>query len=124
MGLPKNNMNVKLTCPSCNQDQDKKASSIFLTRYIGGSAMYSFICTAENGFCGEMAVRASKQITSLLVDAGANVITYERPIEVDDPIRYTELQPVSYDDVLTFALNIESTDEEDLFDELDSKSIN
>lgn len=124
MGLPKNNINVKLTCPNCNQDQDKKASAIFLTRYIGGSAIYSFICTAENGFCGEMAVRASKQITSLLVAAGANVTTYDRPVEVDDPIRFTESQPVSYDDILTFALNIENTDEETLFDEIESKSIN
>ncbi len=91
---------VRASCPSCGDVETTTRAVQVLRCATTGSAAYAFVCPT----CRlRVAKEASERVVRVLVDAGAAVLSWEMPAELDEP---RQGAPVTHDDLLSFHLDL------------------
>lgn len=103
---------IKVSCPVCGEVKLTPADISLMVCVHTPLSYYSFNCTS----CGEIRKPADDHIVSLLVSGGVPAIVWEIPAEA---LETKVGLPLTYDDILDFALSLEGdTNSELVYSEL------
>lgn len=95
---------IKATCPVCGEVELTAAQVRLMVCSVSERSYYAFDCT---GCVDEIRKAADKHVVSLLIAGGVAATAWQIPAEA---LEERVGAPISYDDILDFALRMRSAD--------------